>query len=275
MVGVLVAIAGLVRLGWIADLLSRPVLTGFLAGIACTSCSRRRPPRSACPRSSGRATSGSPSPARPAPINWTAAVIALGVFAVTFAAEKLSPRIPGALIGLAGATLAAAALGLGRRACRCWARSRRPADPRRCPGCTLESLVPLVGLAGVVALVVMVQTAATTRSVQRRRERSGRRPGLPRRRRGGPNRRHLRPFPVNASPPRTAAVSEAGGRSQIGGLAAAATCCCWRRSAAACWPRRRPPRWQACSSSSPSASSTPATSCTWPAAPRPSWRWRC
>src|SRR5580704_15122612 len=34
MVGALVAIAGLVRLGWIADLLSRPVLTGFLAGIA-------------------------------------------------------------------------------------------------------------------------------------------------------------------------------------------------------------------------------------------------
>jgi MFS superfamily sulfate permease-like transporter len=29
-------------------------------------------------------------------------------------------------------------------------------------------------------------------------------------------------FPVNASPPRTAAVSEAGGRSQVGGLAAAA-----------------------------------------------------
>ena len=34
MVGLLVALAGIARLGWIADLLSRPVLTGFLAGIA-------------------------------------------------------------------------------------------------------------------------------------------------------------------------------------------------------------------------------------------------
>src|SRR5579864_5707711 len=34
MVGAMVALAGLFRLGWVADLLSRPVITGFLAGIA-------------------------------------------------------------------------------------------------------------------------------------------------------------------------------------------------------------------------------------------------
>src|SRR5579883_3267014 len=33
-VGALVLLSGVLRLGWLADLLSRPVLTGFLAGIA-------------------------------------------------------------------------------------------------------------------------------------------------------------------------------------------------------------------------------------------------
>src|SRR5438270_59557 len=34
MVGAILITAGIVRLGWIADLLSRPVITGFLAGIS-------------------------------------------------------------------------------------------------------------------------------------------------------------------------------------------------------------------------------------------------
>ena len=83
-------------------------------------------------------------------------------------------------------------------------------------------MTPLVGLAGIIALVVMVQTAAVTRSFS-----------------GGAsdpdvNRDYLGvgagsvlaglfgAFPVNASPPRTAAVVQAGGKSQLGGLTAAA-----------------------------------------------------
>jgi MFS superfamily sulfate permease-like transporter len=79
-----------------------------------------------------------------------------------------------------------------------------------------------VGLAGVVSLVVMVQTAAVSRSFS-----------------GGDTDPDVArdyvgvgagsifaglfgAFPVDASPPRTAAVSEAGGKSQVGGLAAAA-----------------------------------------------------
>src|ERR1700758_3115160 len=34
MVGAILIVAGIIRLGWIADLLSRPVITGFLAGIS-------------------------------------------------------------------------------------------------------------------------------------------------------------------------------------------------------------------------------------------------
>ena len=34
MVGVLVVLVWLLRLGWIAELLSAPIITGFLAGVA-------------------------------------------------------------------------------------------------------------------------------------------------------------------------------------------------------------------------------------------------
>ncbi len=224
MVGVLVAIAGLVRLGWIADLLSRPVLTGFLAGIAVHIVLSQAPAALGLPEESGPSYQRLAELAGAAhAINWTAAVIALGVFAVTFAAEKLSPRIPGALIGLAGATLAAAALGLGRQGVPLLGALPTGLPSPTMPRLHPESLVPLVGLAGVVALVVMVQTAATTRSFSAGvsdpdvdRDYLG--VGV-----GGLIAGIFGTFPVNASPPRTAAVSEAGGRSQIGGLAAAAT----------------------------------------------------
>ena len=224
MVGALVAIAGLVRLGWIADLLSRPILTGFLAGIAIHIVLSQAPAALGLPDESGptyQRLAGLVGAA--GRINWTAAVIALGVFAATFGAEKLSPRIPGALIGLVAATLASAALGLGRQGVPLLGALPTGLPAPTMPRLHPESLVPLVGLAGVVALVVMVQTAATTRSFSA----GVRDPDVDRDYLGvgvgGLIAGIFCAFPVNASPPRTAAVSEAGGRSQIGGLAAAAT----------------------------------------------------
>ncbi|HYM03495.1 MAG TPA: solute carrier family 23 protein, partial [Stellaceae bacterium] len=87
----------------------------------------------------------------------------------------------------------------------------------------LDQLVHLVPLALIIATLVMAQTAATTRSFMSD-------PGEP----PDVNRDFIGvgagnilaglfgAFPVNASPPRTAIVSETGGRSQIAGLAAAA-----------------------------------------------------
>jgi sulfate permease, SulP family len=223
MVGALVAIAGLVRLGWIADLLSRPVLTGFLAGIAVHIVLSQAPAALGLPEESGPIYQRLAQLAGAAhAINWTAVVIALGVFAVTFAAEKLSPRIPGALIGLAGATLATATLGLGQHGLPLLGALPSGLPAPTMPRLHPESLVPLVSLAGIIALVVMVQTAAVTRSFSAGEadpdvDRDYLGVGV-----GGLIAGIFGTFPVNASPPRTAAVSGAGGRSQIGGLAAAA-----------------------------------------------------
>ena len=223
MVGALVAIAGVVKLGWIADLLSSPVLTGFLAGIAIHIVISQAPAALGLPEGSGHVYDRVAQIAGEAGrINWTAAAIALGVFAVTFGAEKLNPRIPGALIGLVGATILSAMLALGAQGLPLLGALPSGLPTPTLPRLHPESLVPLVGLAGVIALVVMVQTAAVTRSFSAGAadpdvDRDYLGVGV-----GGVVAGVFGAFPVNASPPRTAAVSEAGGRSQIGGLAAAA-----------------------------------------------------
>jgi SulP family sulfate permease len=222
MVGLLLVVAGLLKLGWIADLLSRPVITGFLAGIAAHILLSQAPSVLGLPEGSGDVyhrvaalwtEAGGLSPA--------SAAIGLGVFAVIFAAEKLDARIPGALIALAGATLATAAFGLERRGVAVLGRVARGFPHPALPHLAFENALPLVGLAVLVALVVMVQTAATTRSFSG----EGGDPDVDRDFVGvgvaGLLAGLLGAFPVNASPPRTAIVAESGGRSQYAGLLAA------------------------------------------------------
>ncbi|HEX3406053.1 MAG TPA: SulP family inorganic anion transporter [Caulobacteraceae bacterium] len=223
MVGVMVIVAGAVRMGWVADLLSKPVLTGFMAGIALHIVLSQAPSALGLPEERGDVYQRLGQFAGAVGhTNWTAATIAFSVLAVTMGAERLSPRLPGALIALAGATIATAALGLARHGLPVLGALPTglptPVWPRLHP----ESLLPLVGLAGVVGLVVMVQTAAVTRSFSA----GDADPDVDRDYIGVGAGNFLAgvfgAFPVNASPPRTAAVSEAGGRSQVGGLAAAA-----------------------------------------------------
>lgn len=115
LVGLMVTVAGVVRMGWVADLLSKPVLTGFMAGIALHILLSQAPAALGLPEESGdvyhRLGQLAGALGR---VNWTAAAIAFSVLALTMGAERLSPRLPGALIALAGATLAAAGLGLAR-----------------------------------------------------------------------------------------------------------------------------------------------------------------
>jgi SulP family sulfate permease len=223
MVGLIVALAGVFRLGWIADLLSRPVTTGFLAGIAVHIAISQAPAALGLAEGSGDVYHRLGSIAAQAGrINWIAAAIAAGVFAVTFGAEKLSPRIPGALLALIGATLATAAFGLARAGLPVLGALPGGLPTAALPRLHYESFIPLVGLAAVISLVVMVQTAATTRAFAG----AGGDPDVNRDFIGVGAANALAglfgAFPVNGSPPRTGAVAESGGRSQYGGLAAAA-----------------------------------------------------
>ena len=99
LVGVLLTLAGIFRAGWIADLLSIPVTTGFLAGVAVHIAISQAPALLGLPGGEG------PVFARIAEIghrigdaNLLTLAIGLGCLAFIILCEKISPRIPGALI---------------------------------------------------------------------------------------------------------------------------------------------------------------------------------
>ncbi len=224
MVGAMMLGAGFFRAGWVANLLSIPVLTGFLAGIAVHIALSQAPSFLGLPGGSGTFFDRVKQLAQHfGEINPVALGLGLGCLAIVIVAERLSPRIPGALIALIGATLAVLALGLeGKGLPVIGAFSVKPPHPSA-PIVSLNDFVKVLGLATLITLIVMVQSAATSRSF----------PGLP----GEPpdiDRDFLGlgagsilaglfgGFPVNASPPRTAIVAENGGRSQLASLAAAA-----------------------------------------------------
>ena len=222
MVGVMLMASGIFRLGGIANLLSVPVTVGFLAGISVHILV------SQMPSVLGLSTPDGSTLDRIGVLgqqlsqaNIFTVCIGFGVLAVVFASEAISPKIPGALIGLVAATMAVIWAGLETKGVRVVGAVPGTLPALTFPEISPERWVRLLPLAFVIVVVIMVQTAATTRSF----------PSDP----DGPadvDRDFLGAgagsilaglfgaFPVNASPPRTGIVSETGGRSQLSGLAA-------------------------------------------------------
>jgi SulP family sulfate permease len=222
MVGLLLVVAGALKLGWVANLLSVPVITGFLAGIALHIVLSQAPTLLGLPDGSGdvyrRLTALAGEMGRVSPLSLA---IGLGVFIVALGSDKLSGRIPGALIGLVSATVATAVLSLDRQGVAVLGRIGGAVPHPRLPHIGLETAIPLVGLAFVIALVVMMQTAVTTRSfgvTDRDGDINRNFVGIGV---GGALAGLFGAFPVNASPPRTAIAAQAGARSQLTSLIAA------------------------------------------------------
>lgn len=223
-VGVILVVAGLLRLGWVADLLSVPVTTGFLAGISVHIIVSQLPTLLGVPPPAGSLLRRMATLALGlGQTNAYDAVLGIAVFALTVGAERLSARIPGALIGLVTATALVLLGGL---------ESRGVAVLGAVPSAWLHLVLPaaapatwlrVLPLALVVAVVVMLQTAATTRAFP---SDPGQAPAVDRDFLGVGASNLLAglfgAFPVDASPPRTAIVAETGGRSQLAGLLAAA-----------------------------------------------------
>jgi len=224
MVGLFLVAAGLFRLGWIADLLSIPVTIGFLTGISFHILISQLP-----------VVLGLPAPEGPmlqriailaehlSQANAFTLVIGLGVLAIIALSEQIDARIPGALIGLALAGAAVVLLRLESRGVSVLGVVSVEIPALTVPVISAGHLASLISLSLIISMIIMVQTAATTRSFPSDPneppdvDRDFLGAGV-----GSVLSGLIGAFPVNASPPRTAVVSETGGRSQIAGLAAVA-----------------------------------------------------
>lgn len=223
-VGVLVALVGFLRLGWIAELLSAPIVTGFMAGVSVIIVVHQLPDLlGLAPRSGstlGRLAYIFTNLAR---LNGWTLGIGVVVLVVVAVADHADQRLPGALVGLVLSTVLVATAGLASRGVAVLGAFSHGLPHLGLGGLGCSALRNVLPVAGVVGLVVISQSAATTQSF----------PGQ-----AGydldVNRDFLGigagnvlaglvgAFPVNASPPRTAAVTAVGGRTRAVGLGAAA-----------------------------------------------------
>jgi sulfate permease, SulP family len=224
MVGLVLVVGGIFRLGWIADLLSIPVTVGFLAGISVHILISQLPGILGLPTPDGpmlqrlATLAGQLSQTNPFTL-----CIGLGVLALVTISERIDVRIPGALIGLIGAAAAVVLLGLESRGVAVLGNIPAALPALDIPDIPIGRWLQLVPLALIIAIIVMVQTAATTRSFVSDKnlppdvDRDFIGVGV-----GSILSGLIGGFPVNASPPRTAIVAETGGKSQLSVLIAAA-----------------------------------------------------
>ena len=222
LVGAMLVAGGMLKLGWIANLLSTPVITGFLAGIAVHIVVSQLPTLFGTAKGGGDLLGQAAAVATHlSRLNPFSTAIGLGVLILMLLAERISARIPGALIGVVLATLAVVAFGLEGRGVA--VLGALPEGLPRLALPALSDIRQLVPLALIITLVIMIQTATVSHSF---RDPAEREPDV--------NRDFLGvgagnlaaalfgAFSVNASPPRTAVVVEGGSASQLGALAAAA-----------------------------------------------------
>ncbi|MFI5001338.1 MAG: SulP family inorganic anion transporter [Reyranellales bacterium] len=224
LVAAILIVAGFLRLGWIADLLSTPIVTGFLAGIAVHIVFSQLPdvlgfaerPGTIFDHLAGLlADAGRTNP-------WSVA-IGGGVLAIALVMERINPRLPGALVAVALATGGVVLFSLESRGVAVLGVLPSGLPKPVVPAWQAESLQQLAPLALILALIVMMQTAAVSRSFPA----AGKVPINVNRDFIGVGAANLGAallgaFPVNASPPRTAVVRHAGGTSQAGVLVAGA-----------------------------------------------------
>jgi SulP family sulfate permease len=218
--GAVVAASGLLQLGWIARLLSVPVITGFLAGISVHIALSQLPALLGIP-------SGGPELVglvkgllqEIGHVNSITLVIGLGVFAATFVGEKLDKRFPTPLMALIACALAVRLLDLSARGVTVLGAMQRP--PFAIPDIAGGDMIKLLPLSLLIALVIIIQTATVSRSVLDAGESGNLNRDLVGVGAGNILSGLLGGFAANSSPPRTAIARETNAASRLAGLFAA------------------------------------------------------
>jgi high affinity sulfate transporter 1 len=207
---------GVARLGFLADLISRPVLAGFLSGVGVSLIIGK------LPDVLGISVSGSTwdklvgTVTNLDQVNVTSALLGLGVVLVMVGALRLPAGVPAALVALVIFSVIAAVIDAGAKGV-----SYVGALPAGLPSITVPSMsagevASLAGTAASIALVVLAQSAAVARSYANKNkypdEVNADLLGLSAANAGSAL---TGGFAINGSPPRTAAGDSAGSRSQM------------------------------------------------------------
>jgi high affinity sulfate transporter 1 len=226
MTGVITVIAGIGKLGFVADLISKPTMIGYMNGLAVTILFSQLPKLFGFSVEGenflgeitafvGGVSSGEMVPA-------ALAVGASGVILI-LVLQRLAPRIPGVLVVVVLSITAAGVFGLATRGVALVGVLPQGFPPLTVPDVGLSDLVLLVGGAFGIALVSLADTISTStafaaragRTVDGNREMTG--IGVANIATG-----LFQGFPVSTSGSRTAVAEQAGAKTQVTGLVGAA-----------------------------------------------------
>jgi high affinity sulfate transporter 1 len=221
--GLICIAASALRLGGLTAFFSKPILVGFLNGVALDVISRQGS------RLFGVSVAGDGILARVADFfrrlpetHWPTLAVGLGTMAVLIGAPRVVPRVPATLIALVAASVAVALLGLEPLGVATLEVVQGGLPDLRWPAMPLDRLPLLVGEAAGIALVTCTMTLAAARSFADR----NRYDIDPDREVAALGVAHFaaalsQSFAVNGATSRTAAGESAGARTQMTGIVAA------------------------------------------------------
>lgn len=222
LVGVILAIGAVLRLGFVTDLISKPVRVGYLAGIAVTVLVTQLPKLLGI-SVSGESIfdvvgelAGSLGAFEPVTL-----AIGVGCLATILALRRVAPRVPGVFIAVAGATVVVAALDLAGEVAVVGPLPQG-LPSLAIPGITLERVGTLALPALAVALVAFADTSVLSRAyatkLGQRVDQNQELFAL-----GAANVAAglFQGFPLSSSSSRTPVSEAAGSRTQVTGVVAA------------------------------------------------------
>lgn len=220
--GVLLAAIGLLRLGWIADFLSVPIVAGFMLGIGLTIMVHQLPDALGLPKASGTFLHRLSDIARTLHLTngWTT-LLAVATFALLAIGERLNRRLPWAVFAVVVGTLVVKYADLARHGVATLGHVAIVAPSLRVDAFDWSDAGVVVTTSLTLVVVILSQTAATSRN-------SADELGIE------VNVNHdfvgvgaanvvsglLGSIPVDASPARTGVVALAGGRTPLVSLVA-------------------------------------------------------
>ncbi len=224
LVGLLCILAGVVRLGFVANFLSKPILVGYMNGLAFTVIVSQLGKMTGIPmqadtfagqvieffRKLGQA-------------HWPTVLIAIGTLATVLILKHVAPRIPGTLLAVVSATILVQVFSLTRYGVDTVGAIPPGLPALRLPTITATDLGPLLSAAIGIVLLTYSDTILNARTFAARNhypiDSNQELIGL-----GVANLSAgiTQGYPVSASGTRTAVNEAAGGKSQLAGVIAAA-----------------------------------------------------
>lgn len=217
-------LCGAIRMGFLADFLSRTVLVGFLSGVGITLMVRELPDALGVAAGGGGVESTFVASIKALPeTNVPTLLMALSVVTVVVVGERFAKTVPSSLLAVTTAIAATWVFGLDQRGVVIVGTVQPGLPTIGLPPVPIEDVVRLFSTSALMCLVILAQSAATSRSfAQKHAEHLDENRDLIALGAANALAGLSGTFVVNGSPTKTAVVDAAGGRTQLAQLVTAA-----------------------------------------------------